>query len=254
MKKHLIAAPLLLLLSFTAHAQHYELPSVSVDRNRQLLTHMGYTSLYDDVTKQPVWVAWDLTPEETKGSVSRTDEFTQDPSIAFPHPPQSSDYTRSGFDRGHMAPAADFRWSLKAMEESFYIGANICPQDHTLNEKTWCDLEKACRFWANRNTLYIACGPLFPESPQRIGASGVAVPSAFWKVILRETSKGFLAIGFVFPNKALSDDFHRYAVSVDDVEKLTGLDFFHDLPDTVEKVVEASFDISRWNYDINYKK
>lgn len=251
--KHLLTL-VAISISAAAYGQKYELPAVRVSDSQQLVEHSAYTSLYDNDTKQPVWVAWDLTPGETTGRFSRTDEFVTDPSLTLPQPPQSSDYTRSGFDRGHMAPAADFKWSFQAMAESFYIGTNICPQDHTLNEKTWCDLEKACRFWANRSTLYIACGPLFPDAPKRIGTTKVAVPTAFWKVILRKTSKGYLAIGFVFPNRAVDDDFHRYAVSVDDVEKLTGLDFFHDLPDTVEKVVEASFDISRWNYDINYKK
>lgn len=248
-----ITAICLLLMASCANAQRYELPSEANIKNTQKVEHLAYTSLYSNDIKQPVWVAWDLTAEETTGKYSRTDEFTTDPTLEGKGVPDTRDYTHSGYDRGHMAPAADFKWSLQAMEESFYIGSNICPQDHTLNEKTWCDLEKACRYWAKRGTLYIACGPYFlSSSPKTIGVNKVAVPDGFWKVILTKRNGKWQAIGFSFPNKPTSDDFHKYAMSVDDVEKLTGLDFFTSLDDKTESAVEKTFDLSLWKYDVNY--
>lgn len=247
--KKMISLLLFLLSMGSAGAQQYEIPAGLSSKTTQKVVHTGYTSLFSQTTGQPVWVAWDLTPEEISGKYSRTDEFTTDPALRGKNIPDTRDYSRSGYDRGHMAPAADFKWSLQAMEESFYIGSNICPQNHTLNEKTWCDLEIACRYWARKGTLYIACGPYFTSrNPKTIGAHKVAVPDGFWKVILTKRNGRWQAIGFSFPNAPIEDDFHNYARSVDEIEELTGLDFFPLLDDRTEKTIERTCDISQWQY------
>ena len=158
----------------------------------QIVEHSGYAVSYNTVTLCPNWVAWELASDETWGETSRTDEFTQDPSVASWRQAESRDYTRSGYDRGHMAPAADMRWSVESMVESFYM-TNVCPQDNGLNAGMWLTLEKKCRGWAKRyGRVWIVCGPIFTnvEPLGQIGEAGVWVPRSFYKVVLREYKPG----------------------------------------------------------------
>ena len=169
----------------------------------------------------------------------RTDKFLPDPDVRGAKA-YSNDYTKSGYDRGHMAPAADMKWSKQAMAESFYM-SNICPQNPNLNRGDWNDLEEKSRQWAKKyGAVYIACGPVYDHGkPKRIGNNKVAVPDAFYKVILINDSKTPQAIGFLFPNKAGHKPLKKYIVTVDSVEKRTGIDFFPALPDEVENRIEA---------------
>ena len=139
-----------------------------------------------------------------------------------------------------MAPAADMKWNKQAMEESFYM-SNICPQNPNLNRGDWNDLEEKSRQWAKKyGAVYIACGPIYdPKRPKRIGNNKVAVPHAFYKVILINDKKNPQAIGFIFPNSAGHKPLKKYIVTVDSVEKRTNIDFFPALPDEVENRIEA---------------
>ena len=153
-----------------------------------IINRTGYTLSYNQYYKNPNWVAWELTREETKGETERYDRFMPDPDLPEPRVVHK-DYTKSGYDRGHMAPAADMKWNRQAMIESFYM-SNICPQVGNLNRGDWNDLEELCRNWADKyGRIYIACGPIFDsKSPKRIGVHKVAVPDRFFKVILSKTS------------------------------------------------------------------
>ena len=119
------------------------LPELVRERNSQVIRHTGYTVSYNAETKIPNWVAWTLTPERFEETVSRYDKFLPDPEVA--HPVTTEDYKRSGYDRGHLCPAADNKWDEQAMRESFYM-TNVCPQDHNLNRGDWKELEEACRY------------------------------------------------------------------------------------------------------------
>ena len=132
------------------------------------------------------------------------------------------------------------KWSKKAMEESFYM-SNICPQNQKLNRDDWGDLEELCRSWARKyGTVYIACGPIYDKKqPKRIGEHRVAVPDRFFKVVLIYNRKSPIVMGFLFDNKAHHQALEKYMVSVDSVEKVTGMDFFSKLPDDVENRIEA---------------
>ena len=189
-----------------------------------IINRTGYTLSYNQYYKNPNWVAWELTREETKGETERYDKFMPDPDLPEPRVVHK-DYTKSGYDRGHMAPAADMKWSKQAMIESFYM-SNICPQVGNLNRGDWNDLEELCRNWADKyGRIYIACGPIFDsKSPKRIGGHKVAVPDRFFKVIL-------------IYNR--SQDLDKYMVTVDSVENVTGMDFFSKLPDVVENRIES---------------
>ena len=216
-----------------------EIPKTIRQRDETIITHTGYTVSYNHHYKTPNWVAWELTRQETTGEEGRTNQFLPDPSLPEPRV-ETSDYTHSGYDRGHMAPAADMKWSEKAMEESFYM-SNICPQNRKLNRDDWGDLEEKCREWAKKyGRVYIACGPIYDKaSPKRIGKHQVAVPDRFFKVVLIYNRKNPIAMGFLFENKAHHQNLKNYMVKVDQVEEETGLDFFSKLPDDVENRIES---------------
>lgn len=244
MKRHISILAAAIALSLPLHAQT-ELPSGG---SGTIIRNEGFTVSFSNNTNTPEWVAWELTAEEASATqYSRTDEFLPDPRLK--DSPVPSDYSRSGYDRGHMAPAADFKWSLTAMEESFRL-SNICPQNHVLNEKTWCDLEKQCRTWAKHyDRLWICCGPIYSDDPRTIGREHhVAVPTSFFKVIMKEFKGRVYTIGFIFPNEPVAGPFLDYAVSVDEVEKVTGLDFFTSLDDKVEKAAERLCNPKDWTY------
>ena len=216
-----------------------EIPKTIRQRDETIITHTGYTVSYNHHYKTPNWVAWELTRQETTGEEGRTNQFLPDPSLPEPRV-ETSDYTHSGYDRGHMAPAADMKWSKQAMKESFYM-SNICPQNRKLNRDDWGDLEEKCREWAKKyGRVYIACGPIYDNaSPKRIGKHQVAVPDRFFKVVLIYNRKNPIAMGFLFENKAHHQNLKNYMVKVDQVEEETGLDFFSKVPDEVENRIES---------------
>ncbi len=217
-----------------------EIPKTVGKRDEMVIRHLGYTVSYNNFYKTPNWVAWELTRQETEGDEERTNKFLPDPELPEPRV-TTSDYTRSGYDRGHMAPAADMKWSSRAMKESFYM-SNICPQNRKLNRDDWGDLEESCRKWAEKyGTVHIACGPIYDtKSPKRIGKNRVAVPDRFFKVVLIYNRKNPMAMGFLFDNKAHHQNLKNYMVTVDKVEEETGLDFFPKVPDSIEERIEST--------------
>ena len=216
-----------------------EIPVDLKGRKEIRIKRIGYTVSYNNEYKTPYWVAWELKRSETKGDEERMSKFMPDPDLPEPRA-DHNDYTNSGYDRGHMAPAADMKWSKQAMEESFYM-SNICPQNQKLNRDDWGSLEDVCRKWARKyGTVYIACGPIYDKKrPKCIGKHKVAVPDRFFKVVLIYNRKNPIAMGFLFDNKPHHQALSKYMVSVDLVEEITGLDFFSRLPDSVENKIEA---------------
>ena len=215
-----------------------EIPVISNGKQGQILQRTGYTLSYDSKNKTPQWVAWELTKEETRGKEERSTEFLPDPDVIGSQV-VTYDYSHSGYDRGHMAPAGDMKWNKQAMQESFYM-SNICPQDHNLNTEDWNDLEMKAREWARRyGKVYIVCGPIYNgKRNEYIGEHRVKVPDAFFKVILINNDNKQYALGFLFENEAGERPLEEYLTSVDDIEKLTGMDFFSLLPDEIEERLE----------------
>lgn len=212
----------------------------------QILKRTGYVASYNKTTLLPNWVAWHLTAERTEGSAKRSGvDFAEDTEVPEPRA-TDWDYYNSGYDRGHMCPAADNKWSKKAMEESFLF-TNMCPQNGNLNRGDWNEMEMACRKWAKKyGDLYIVCGPiLYKGKHKTIGKNKVVVPEAFFKVVLR-TGDDPQAIGFIYKNTSGNRPKDSYVNTVDEVERITGIDFFPSLPDNVEKNVEATADIANW--------
>lgn len=249
-----LAALLLLLLLFPAilpATSPATLPAQFTGYNRvkgdiRTVTHTGYTVSYNVANHCPDFVEWTLTGKRLAvEKASRTDEFTPDPDI--PETPEARCYSHSGYDRGHMAPAADFKWSYQAMEESFYT-SNVCPQRNALNAGLWLDLEKACRRWAKYyGSVDIVCGPVFlTREVNTIGDCHIRVPDAFFKVVLKQYKGRWYAMGWLMPNGETEGGMNDYALSVDEVESITGLDFFRYLDDDEEKEAESQTDTKYW--------
>lgn len=225
----------------------YELAQVTDNRPEQVIEHVGYTVSYNPEWHVPNWVAWELTNQESSGEEKRSNHFVPDPLVEG-DPVVTKDYSGSGYDRGHMAPAGDMKWSEQAMRESFYM-TNMCPQLHNLNAGDWKSLEDLERDWAQAyGNIYIACGPIVDETYETIGnVRKIAIPSAFYKVFLRQKGDEWTSIGFVMPHVAGTKPLLTYLSTVNEIEDLTGIDFFYLLPDEVEEQVEAMCEVGDWS-------
>ncbi len=208
--------------------------------------YAGMTVAFNPRMHVPNWVAWELTGEETMGKTPRYNKFQADPEMEGSADPW--DYNYSGYDRGHMAPAGDMKWDEEAMRETFYM-TNMCPQAKNLNTGAWKSLEEKCRIWARAHSaIVIVCGPVLTDSIREyIGDSRVAVPERFFKVVLSPYADPPRGIGFVMPNGRVSGGLQRTAMSIDEVERITGHDFFAALPDSIEDIVESQNDFHYWS-------
>ena len=221
-----------------------EIPVTAKGTPEQILRKTNYTVSFNAKTNIPNWVAWNITADELIERESRSNNFQPDPEIPAHAAVTTEAYTGSGYDRGHMCPAADNRYHWRAMDESFYM-TNMCPQNHNLNAGVWSTLEQQCRRWAETGTtVYVACGPLLKANgkAQYIGDKHqVRVPEAFFKVVLFGLEgRNPQAFGFVFENKAGKKPLTYYARTVDEIEGLTGFDFFASLDDAFEQQIEAT--------------
>lgn len=212
----------------------------------EIIHHTGYTLSYNEEYEVPSWIAYELTEEELSPAVERNDSFKSDPMVSTGSA-ELSDYRGSGYDRGHMAPAADFRWSSSAMDDTFYL-SNMTPQNPSFNRGIWADLENAVRNMAMDNSsVYVVTGPVLTDGPyDTIGESQVAVPKNFYKVVLDYTLPEIKAIGFVLPNEGSDDELSSFAMTIDEVEEITDIDFFPLLDDRVESDVESRIELYKW--------
>ena len=228
------------------------------------LTEVKINSRYNNVTKRyatmtvnfnsayrvPNCVSYVLTSDMvavTNGPNAenrRNYKFFADPSVRGC--PEWYEYKGSGYDRGHMAPANDMRWSRQSMSDCFLM-TNICPQDHDLNGGSWNKLELKIHDWARtQGKIVVATGPIFNGTSRRIGNNGdIVVPAGFFKVVLDPSRNR--AIGFVYANHEGGGGVARHACSVDEVERITGHDFFSALPDNLEQAIESTFNFNQWN-------
>lgn len=225
-----------------------EMPGKMHGVPERIIEHTGYTLSFNREHNSPNWVAWELTAEETEGTLPRANDFLPDPDVPAPHRVTTDDYRGSGYDRGHMVPAADMKWSSRAMTECFFM-SNMCPQNHGLNNGPWKKLEEACRRWAkNEGAVYVVCGPVYKTTkPKTIGRDlHVSIPDGFFKVVLSLQKNKEKAIGFYYGNHDGKQPMHDAATSVDAIEELTGIDFFVNIPDRLEQRIEAEFALKKW--------
>lgn len=222
-----------------------EIPKIGPKDN--IVSHTGYSLLYNERHEQANWVAYDLTKEETNKQFDRTDKFIADPKVKT-GTANYKDYVGSGYDMGHLAPAADMGWSATTMAESFYY-SNMSPQIPGFNRGIWKKLEELVRNWAiANNAVYIVTGPVLSNNLKTIGANKVSVPDYFYKVILDYSEPSIKGIGFIIPNTGSSEQLQDFALSIDSVEKHTGIDFFPLLPDEQEEIIEKTLCIPCWSW------
>jgi len=241
---------LIIVLTGFAQQTHTNIEIPAHQANETLISHAGYTLSYNEKYEQANWVAYELTSEETNSLYNRTNQFLVDPKITTGSA-DNSDYAGSGYDRGHLAPAGDMGWSEQSMIESFYY-SNMSPQVPSFNRGIWKNAESFTREAAITNhVIYVVTGPVFTSDMTTIGHNQVAVPQSYFKVILDNSEPELKAIAFVITNEASQLPLQHFAVSIDDVEHLTGLDFFPLLTDSVESKLESKFDINLWSWQ-NY--
>lgn len=227
-----------------------ELPAKLHGIPERIIEHTAYTLSFNTSTNLCNWVAWELTSSEVNGRYGRTDDFCGDPMVPENHRVDEYAYRESGYDRGHMCPAAENKWSTQAMSESFFM-SNMCPQNPTLNRQWWAHLEEAERRWANNEgKIYIVCGPIYNTDRRQktIGSIvPISVPDGFFKVILSIRKGHEKAIGFYYRNRDNRQPMGDAACTVDSIEALTGMDFFFLLDDDIENKVESEYNLSKWN-------
>ncbi|MBR5332136.1 MAG: DNA/RNA non-specific endonuclease [Muribaculaceae bacterium] len=230
----------------TLQLGNLEMVSIPPTIPSQIVNYEGMTLSFNKDLHIPNWVAWELTATEVAGTFPRDDNFRGDDNVIGSA--EKWDYSYSGYDRGHMAPAGDMKWSEKAMDESFYM-TNMCPQAKSLNTGAWKRLEEKCRQWAEIDSaIIVICGPVVTDSiNEYIGDSKVAVPQRFFKVILSPYIENPRGIGFIMPNAKVPGGMQATAVSIDEVERVTGFDFFSSLPDEIENEVESQCKFHYWS-------
>jgi endonuclease G len=208
--------------------------------------HVGYALLHDDKLLVPRWVAYQLTGPHTLGCVKRKDNFHPDENLPEDHRAKPADYTKSGFDQGHQAPAQDFAWNADRMSDSFSM-ANMAPQLPGLNRAQWERIEETVRAWAtDRGELIVYVGPVLANTNHTIGEDKVVVPTAFWKVVVDPDKKEALA--FVLPNRSIKKGkLEPWQADVADVEQAAGVKL--PLPSGIDREAKPKIwpaDLAAW--------
>ena len=219
---------------------------VAADCNCQVVRHLGYTLAYDERHEQARWVAYVLTCAEVEGEVSRkgNDRFFADSAVAT-QSAQPWDYGGSGYDRGPLAPAADMKWSRRAMRESFLM-SNVSPQRHDFNDGVWLRAEEQVRRWAVAyDSVYIVTGPVLKAGLPKIGKeNSVSVPQMFYKVVYNPARRTGIAL--LIEHRESKKPLTAFATTIDEAERVTGIDFFPGLPNEAE--IESTLCIKCWEW------
>lgn len=233
---------------YRANVRLLEMPQTH--KGEIIVHHTGYALSFNTSTNCPNWVAWELTRQEAKARGNRNPDFYADPDLDERSQVSTRDYTGSGMDRGHMCPSADMLWSTEAQHDCFYM-SNMCPQDRDLNANSWEWLERSCRRWAKKEgSVYIVCGPVFNDQ-RKVRTIGrdhkIRVPNGFFKVVLSLRKGQEKAIGFYYANNDRQQNMEDAATTVDEIERMTGYDFFYQVEDRLEKRLEAQCDLRAWD-------
>lgn len=219
-------------------------PAYSADQ--AIIERPYYTLRYNEEHEQAVWVAYRLSADSlSQEKFDRKDDFRRDPRVRTGSA-ELSDYRGSGYDRGQLAPAADFSYDEFALSQTFYM-SNMSPQSPSFNRGIWKKLEEQVREWSLENSeIYVVTGPVLNKEFNTIGDNKVSVPEYYYKIILDIDKPGIKAIAFLLKNEKSSVPLNTFAVSIDEIEKLTGLDFFPSVPDDMENILEGKVNTDLW--------
>lgn len=236
----------------------YGLPKTN--DNEEVIHHAAMSLVYSEQHEQAKWVAHVILPDIINGKEGRSNDFREDSLIKTGSATEKDYFLKSkkedgnyeydgfGYDRGHLAPSADFKWSRKALSES-YLYSNMSPQLADFNRGKWGDLEDIFRGYIvmNQNTqLFVVSGPLLNDSLPVIerGVNKVSIPKYYFKVVIDLTNQK--AIGFIMPNKKIEYPLSSFAISINEVEEATGIDFFYLLDDELEEKLESQSSYKDW--------
>jgi endonuclease G len=216
------------------------------EANQAIIERPYYTLRYSEEHEQALWVAYMLAADSlNQKTFDRKDDFRKDPRIKTGSA-DLADYKGSGFDRGHIAPAADFSYDEFALSQSFYM-SNMSPQDPSFNRGVWKKLEEQVRDWAKKDRqIYVVTGPVLNKKFKTIGTNEVSVPEYYYKIILDVRKPEIKAIAFLMKNEKSDEGLNSFVVTIDSVEKLTGLDFFPTMPDEMENALEGTIMTAYW--------
>jgi len=225
--------------------KQYGLPKISGDG--MLINHLAMSMFYDEKHGQSQWVVHIILPDIKNGVQTRTNDFRKD-SMIISGTPGKEDYFNSGYDRGHLAASADFRWSKRALSESYYY-SNMSPQKPEFNRGKWSQLEDFVRQYVieSNEPVFVVTGGILTDSLKTIGKEKkISVPKYYYKIIVDLNGNKKKGIAFIMLNGTNTKPIISYAVSIDSVEKVTGIDFFASLPDTLENRIEKMYNIDLW--------
>jgi endonuclease G len=215
---------------------------------KQIINHNYYTLSYNEKYEQAEWVAYELKQEYLTKNRFKRPLFIKDPNVGT----SSADwknYKKSGYDKGHLCPAADMDFSKEAFKETFFT-SNISPQLHVFNNGVWKRLEEKTRYWAVKyDGIYVVTGGVLNTSLKTIGREKVAVPKYFYKILMDDTNGKYRMIAFMIPNEKSDNPLYSFVVSVDRLEKITGIDFFPKLDNETENRLEKSSDYKAWSFN-----
>jgi endonuclease G len=212
-----------------------------------IVHHEGYSLSYHEDFEQAEWVAYELKKGQIVYKDLKRPYFEQDPAVSTTSA-HWRNYKNSGYDRGHLCPAADRKYTKAAFIETF-LTSNISPQEHDFNAGIWNRLEQKVRYWAKKyDGIYVVTGGILEDNLKTIGSEDVAVPNYFYKILLDNDKGNTKIIAFLIPHEASDKPLYEYVVSVDEIEKRTGIDFFPKLDDAKENKLEAMTTYKQWSF------
>jgi endonuclease G len=235
-------------------------------KSLEIVKHSGYAIGFDCENKMPAWTFHVVTPDITFGNVSRTNDFRPDTTISCGSSDERDYFTRElrkdsteifkgfGFDRGHLVPSADFKWSPIGLSETYFY-SNMTPQRPQFNRESWAEIEGLVRkiVDAEKKTLYVLTAPIITESLKTVENSvhQIKIPDWHYKVVADLSMDSPRGMAFLMPNRKCENRPSAYVVSIDSIEKLTGLDFFPNLSDSMELKIESRADFNDWKTQTN---
>ena len=227
------------------HTNEYFLPTSTTG---QIVHHDGYSLSYSETHEQAEWVAYELKKSHLSSTNHKRPYFEIDKTVKT-GAASWRNYKNSGYDRGHLCPAGDRRYTKEAHDETF-LTSNISPQEHRFNAGIWNTLEQKVRYWARKyDGIFVVTGGVLKGEMNTIGTEDVSVPNQFYKVLIDNNTGNTKIIAFLMPHKKSSKPLYEFVVSVDEVEALTGIDFFPELEDVLEDKLEASSSYKGWSFN-----
>jgi endonuclease G len=211
----------------------------------QIIKHKYFTLSYSEKDEQSEWVFYKVSSNNYNKQISRKNDYREDPFVKTKSA-SPKDYYKTGYDRGHLAPAHAMGFNHTSMSESFYL-SNISPQKASFNRGIWRSLEGKVEYWSSfRDSIYVVTGPILDNPITQIGKNKVSVPRAFYKTLISFKDGRAEGIAFILPNEKSSKSIYVYATSIDEVEKITSIDFYHKLDKLIQDKVEANIDVKKW--------